>query len=234
MTARGAGDNPWETDPVAPADAERMRSAAAELERFARATDVAPRAGLATSIMMTLAVEPAPAPLTALSEAARRRHLGAMLAALRDAWRVTWSGGRPVAIRLSAAMAVLVLVVTTASVGGLATVGAWTALQPAPTIPAPSVDQVPVLVPPVQPSTLAASPVAPSVTAVPTPSGSPPPTASPRSSPSATPSRTPRPTMKPTARPTTRPTMRPTHHPDPTSMPMPTHHPEPPHDPGHG
>ena len=233
MTARGAGDNPWEAEPVAPADAERMRSAAAELERFARATDVGPRAGRAASIMAALAVEPTPAPLTALTAATRHGHLGAMLAAMRDAWRVTWSGGRPVAIRLSAAMAVLVLVVTTASVGGLAAVGAWTALQPTQTAPAPppSNDQAPVVVPPVQPSP---SPVAPSVTAAPTPSGSPPPTASPRSSPSATPMPTARPTMKPTARPTTRPTLKPTHHPDPTSMPVPTHHPEPSHDPGHG
>ena len=234
MTARSGIDNPWGTDPVAPADAERMRSAAAELERFARATDVAPRAGLAGSIMSMVAVEPTPAPLTALSEATRRRRLGAMLAALRDAWRVTWSGGRPVAIRLSAAMAVLVLVVMTASVGGLAAVGAWTVLQPAPTIPAPSVDHVPVVLPPVQPSVLPASSGAPSVTAAPAPSGSPAPTASPRPAPLASPTHTPRPTMKPTPRPTAMPTHMPTRHPDPTSMPMPTHHPEPSHDPGHG
>jgi hypothetical protein len=231
MTARGGIGNPWEADPVAAVDAERMRSAAAELERFARATDAAPRAGLAASIMATLAFEPTPAPLTALSEATRRRRLGGMLAALRDAWRVTWSGGRPVAIRLSAAMAVLVLVVMTASVGGLTAVGAWTVLQPAPTIPAPSVDQVPVVVPPVQPS---ASPVTPMVTPAPTPSGSPAPTASPRATPSTTAPHTPRPTMKPTPRPTAMPTHKPTHHPAPTSRPMPTHHPEPSHDPGHG
>ena len=226
MTARGGIDNPWEADPVTPADGERIRSAAAELERFALATDVAPRAGLAASILATLEAEPTPAPLTALTAATRRRRLGAMLAALRDAWRVTWSGGRPVGIRLSAAMAVLVLVVTTGSVGGLAAVGAWTVLQPAPTIPAPSVDQVPVVVPPVQPS---ASPAAPMGTAAPTPSGSPAPTASPRPAPSAAPTHTPRPTMKPTLRPTAMPTHMPTHHPDPTSMPMPTHHPEPSH-----
>jgi hypothetical protein len=233
MTARGGTDNPWEADPVTPADGERIRSAAAELERFALATDVAPRAGLAASILATLEAEPTPAPLTALTAATRRRRLGAMLAALRDAWRVTWSGGRPVAIRLSAAMAVLVLVVMTGSVGGLAAVGAWTALQPTPTTPTPSPsnDQAPVVVPPVQPSP---SPAAPMGTAAPTPSGSPAPTASPRSAPSAAPTHTPRPTMKPTPRPTAMPTHMPTHHPDPTSMPMPTHHPEPSHDPGHG
>jgi hypothetical protein len=233
MTARGGTDSPWDADPVAPADAERMRSAAAELERFARATDVAPRAGLAGSIMSMVAVEPTPAPLTALSAATRRRRLGAMLAALRDAWRVTWSGGRPIAIRVSAAMAVLVLVITTGSVGGLAAMGAWTAVQPAPTTPAPSpsVDQVPVVVPPMQPS---ASPAAPAGTAAPTPSGSPAPTSSPGPAPSAAPTHTTRPTMKPTPRPTARPTVKPTHHPDPTSMPMPTHHPEPSHGTGHG
>lgn len=226
MTTRGGRTNSWETDPVAPADAERMRSAAAELERFARATDVAPRAGLAASIMGAIETEPTPAPLTALSAATRRRSAPAMVVALRDAWRVAWSGGRPVAIRLSAAMAVLVLVVTTGSVGGLAAVGAWTALQPAPTMtPSPSPDVVPVVIPPAYPD--------PSPSAAPTraaPSLSPAPT--PKPTPSATPPPTPRPTVKSTPKPTARPTPRPTHHPEPTAMPQPTHHPDPTHDAG--
>ena len=107
MTGRGGMSNPWKADEVGPADAEQIRGAAAELERFAQATDIAPRAGLGAQIMAALAAEPTPAPLTALSYATRRRRLAAMLAALRDTWRVAWTGGRPVAIRLSAAMVVV-------------------------------------------------------------------------------------------------------------------------------
>ena len=227
MTGRGGMNHPWEADEVAPADARQIRTAAAELERFARATDFAPRAGLSAQIMASLAAEPTPAPLTALSDATRRRRLAAMLAALRDTWRVTFTGGRPVAIRLSAAMVVVVLLATVGSAGGLAAVGAWSVLNPPATSPAPSpsVDQPPVVVPPAQPSLSVTMPPA---TMGPEPSMSPAPTQSQRPTSSATPMPTTRPTTKPM------PAPMPTHHPEPTAMPMPTHHPEPTHGAGHG
>jgi hypothetical protein len=232
VTGRGGMNHPWEADEVAPSDATQMRSAAAELERFARATDIAPRAGLSAQIMASLAAEPTPAPLTALSDATRRRRLAGMLAALRDTWRVAFTGGRPVAIRLSAAMAVVVLLATVGSVGGLAAVGAWSALNPPATSPAPSpsVDQVPVIVPPMQPNP---SVTTPRSTVGPEPTMSPTPMQSQGPTPSATPMHTARPTTKPMPKPTAMPAPMPTHHPEPTSMPMPTHHPEPTHGAGH-
>ena len=156
-----------------------------------------------------------------------------MLAAVRDAWRVTFTGGRPVAIRLSAAMVVVLLLATVGSVGGLAAVGAWSVLNPPSTAPAPSpsVDHVPVVVPPVQPS---APLTMPPSTMGPESSMSPAPMQSQRPTPSMTPMHTPRPTTMPMPKPTAKPIPTQTHHPEPTSMPQPTHHPEPSHDPGHG
>lgn len=180
---------------------ERIRSAAGELEHYARAAHLAPREDLA----------------------ARERRTTGLVAGLRDLWRVTWSGGRPLAIRLSAAAVVVLLVATVGSATGLATVGAWNVLRPdATATPAPSVPQVPVVVPPVQPSV----PAEPLVT--PTPQQTPAPMASPTPRPTATPSPTPRPTARPTPRPTHTPMPAPTHHPDAT------HQAEPTHEPGHG
>jgi outer membrane biosynthesis protein TonB len=162
-----------------------------------------------------------------MAQAAREHRLTGLMAGLRDLWRVTWSGGRPLAIRLSAALVVLLLVAGVGSAGGLAAVGAWNALRPdATTTPAPSIPQLPVVVPPVQPS-VPAEPLA-----TPPPLEAPTPTASPTPRPTAPPSPTPR----PSAHPTTRPTRTPMH----TPMPAPTHHPdpthqaEPTHEPGHG
>lgn len=217
------GSRSSRSDPFTATEIERIRSAAGELEHYARGTHLAPRAELAARIAAAIEQEPAPAPLTAMAQAAREHRATGLMAGLRDLWRVTWSGGRPVAIRLSAALVVLLLVAGVGSAGGLAAVGAWNALRPdATTTPAPSVPQVPVVVPPVRPSI----PVEPLVS--PTPLETP----APRPSPTAAPSPTPR----PSARPTTRPTHTPMH----TPMPAPTHHPdathqaEPTHAPGHG
>lgn len=208
-TARG--------DAFTATEMERIRSAAGEVEHYARAAHLAPREDLAARIAAAIEEEPTPAPLTVMARAARERRAAGLAAGLRDLWRVTWSGGRPLAIRLSAAVVVLLLVVGVGSAGGLAAVGAWNALRPdATATPAPSVPQVPVVVPPVQPSV----PAEPLVT--------PPPL------------ETPAPTPSPTPRPTARPTTRPTHTPMHTPMPAPTHHPdathqaEPTHAPGHG
>jgi hypothetical protein len=215
------GSRSSRSDAFTATEIERIRSAAGELEQYARGTHLAPSEDLAARIAAAIEQEPAPAPLTAMAQAAREHRAAGFVAGLRDLWRVTWSGGRPAAIRLSAALVVLLLVAGVGSATGLAAVGAWNVLSPnATTTPAPSVREVPVVVPPVQPSV----PAEPLVT--PPPVETPAPTASP----------TPRPTARPTPRPTARPTPRPTR----TPMPARTHHPdathqaEPTHWPGHG
>ncbi len=206
------------SDAFAPDELAAIRSTADALERYARTTDIAPRKTAAAGILAAIAAEPTPAPLVAMAAATRARRPGGIVAALRDAWRVTWSGSRPVSIRLSSGLAVLLLVAVVGSTGGIAAAAAWNALQPAPTMP-PTSTQLPVVMPPSLPSP---SPE-PAATASPTDA-----IATPGPSPSPSPKATHRPTPKPTARPTPHPTPRRT--PRPSHQwwsPMPSHHPEP-------
>ena len=208
------------SDAFDPGELAAIRSTADELERYARTTDVAPRPIAAASILAAIAAEPTPAPLVAMAAATRARRPAGIVGALRDAWRVTWSGSRPVGIRLSSGFAVLLLLAVVGSTGGIAAAAAWNALQPGPTVP-PTPTQLPVVVPPINPSPSpepAATAVPTDATATPGPSPSP--------SPKATHGATPKPTSRPTSRPTPRPTPRPTHQ---WWSPMPSHHPEPTH-----
>ena len=188
-------------DPLDPAEVAATRSAADALEAYARATDVAPRPGAAANILAAIATEPTPAPLVAMASSVRARRPARIAAALRDAWRVTWSGSRPVGIRLSSGLVVLLLVAGVASGGGMAAAAAWNALQPGPSVP-PTPTQLPIVVPPVNPS----------------PSGEPTPTAVPTAPASG-------PSMSPPPMPTPHMTQMPTSH--PTTMPMPTSTPMP-------
>jgi len=193
-------------DAFTPEELSRIRAAGATLERYTRNTDLEPRASLADDILVAIATEPTPAPLAAMAASVRRRRPAGVLAGLRDAWRVAWSGGRPARIRACSAIAVLLVVSVAGGAGGAAAAAAWNAwLAPAPS--------------PVLPSPLPfVTPAPASPTAAPEATPSPTPEATP--SPTPTPHATPRPTSEPTARPTPRPTHR------PAATPKPTHHPE--------
>lgn len=196
-----------------PAEVSAIRSAADALEAYAQATGVSPRPGAAENILTAIAAEPTPAPLVAMAASVRARRPARVAAALRDAWRVTWSGSRPVGVRLSSGLAVLLLVTVIASGGGMAAAAAWRALQARPSVP-PTPTEFPIVVPPVGPSPSSE----PTATAVATDPGalpglSMPP--SPRTSPP--PMSTQRPTPMPTPHPTTMPM------PTWTPGPMPTH-----------
>ena len=209
-----------------PEDVERMRSAAVELDVYARATDVDGRDELRARIMAALADEPTPAPLTAMAAAAHERRAAGLVAGFRDLWRVALSGGRPLLVRLPAALAVLVLVGAVGGTGALAAAGAWTVLHPAPTAtPSPTANPGPIVVPSVRPG----------ASGTPMPTASPSSGASPFSTSAPMPTAMPRPTMGPTMSPMPKPSATPV--PMVTSTPMatamPTHHPEATHQPGH-
>ncbi len=84
---------------------------------------------------------------------------------VRDAWRMTWSGGRPLAVRAQAFALVLVAALAVGSVGSLGVVGVARLLTPA--TPPPTVAPAPVD----RPSSLDAPIPSPSVT--PSPSATP-------------------------------------------------------------
>ncbi len=146
-------------------DAELAASLAMarDLESMAARSAAPSTEGFADRVMAAIAREPVPQPAAASGRALREFRLGAFAAALGDAWRVAFGGGRPLAARTQAFALVLVTVVALGSLGGIATVGALGLLER----PAPPPTQ-PVSPPP----SLAPSPTGP----LPSPSPSPSPT----------------------------------------------------------
>jgi hypothetical protein len=146
------------------ADATDLLGAARDLEAYADIGWTGPSANFEDRVMTAIAVEPAP------------RLLGGpgIVATLRQAWRLAWSGGRPIAVRAQAIALVLLATVALAGAGSIAVVAA---------------------------SRFMTSQVEPPPTIQPSPSPTPSPTPSPSISPSPSPSVSPAPTPTSTARP---------------------------------
>ncbi len=156
-----------------PADAEAagLLDTARDLEAFARSEYAAPTTDFEDRVMAVIATEPPPRPI------AVDGGIAGLWFAVRDAWRITWSGGRPLAVRAQAFALVLIAVLAVGSVGSLATIGVARLLTP-------DVPPAPTLPPAPSPS--------PSPTVAPSPSPSP--STSPSPTPSATPDASPSPT----------------------------------------
>jgi hypothetical protein len=123
----GAGRfGPEELDDVAgirPDELAAETRLARDLESVAARGTVGQTVGFADRVMAAVAAEPVPAPMRAARVALRRGAFIGFLVSVRDAWRVTFSGGFPVAVRAQALA--LVLVVTGIAAGtGLAAAGA--------------------------------------------------------------------------------------------------------------
>lgn len=178
----GAAELP-EDEPAA--DLATSLATARELEAMAAAPDTATGDDFTDRVMAAIALEPVPQPSAVAGSALRSGRPLGFVAAVRDAWRVAVSGGRPLAVRAQALALVLVAAVAVGSLlsaGGFAVAGALGLLAPSdPPAVLPSPSPPPSLVPGPSPS----------------PSVSPPPSVSP--SPSISPSPTVRPT--PTATP---------------------------------
>jgi hypothetical protein len=161
-----------------------------ELHSFAASDRMEPGAGFAARVMGAIAAEPVPQPIAVVGEALRRARPLAVLAGLRDAWRVAISGGRPPGVRAQALALVLVAAFGFASLGGILAIGASALLnrsetpEPIPTLPSPI------------PSPL------PSPTPTSAPTATPSPTPSATSSPDGTPRQTTTPNPAQTAEPT--------------------------------
>ena len=115
--------------------------AARALERVT-AEGVRPTDGFEDRIMAAIALEAAPKLVVRPGAAVRGGRPAAFLLAVRDAWGVAMSGGRPLGVRAQALAFVLLFVVAVGSVTGAATVtvGGLLLRQPGPT---PSVDDGP-------------------------------------------------------------------------------------------
>jgi hypothetical protein len=117
---------------------------ASDLERVAAQSRVMPVAGFADRVMASIVREPLPQPARAFRAAVAARRVGAALASIGDAWRVTIGGRVPLAVRGQALALVLVVTAGSLTVAGGATVGAIGLLNanqppsPSPTAPPPS------------------------------------------------------------------------------------------------
>ena len=226
--------------------AELLATARA-LEWLAATDDIGPSEAFEDRVMAVIAAEPAPRPVAAAIGAARRGRPAGVLAALRDLWRVAWSGGRPLAVRAPAMVLVLVLLagsIGLGSLGAAAALGLLDRVTPEPAVsPAPSLGPSagPTPAPTEWPSVSPASSPEPSEPAEPAePSGSPEVSQSPEPSDSAEAAETPEPTGGPagteaakTPRPTVRPSPEPTETPGPNETGEPGESPQPSETPEH-
>lgn len=215
MTGYSRGFGPEDLPPASEVSAPELADSlrvGRELDAYAAAERVEPRSDFTTRVMGTIALEPTPRPAVVAGRAFRRGRPLALVGALGDAWRVAFSGGRPIAARAQALAFVLVAAIGIGSIGGLVGVGAGALLNRGDLAPTPGPSPA---IPSRQPS--------PSVS--PSPSMSPSPSASPSATPTESPTRTPDATPKTTARPTD--TAEPTDTPEPAETPKPGETPRP-------
>ena len=223
---------------------------ARDLEGIAVRDGIVPSAGFADRVMGAVALEPVPAPAIAAGSALRHAALFGFLVSIRDAFRVSFSGGFPVAVRAQAFALVLLVVGITAG-SGYAAAGAIGLLgdrsSPSPSVEVPT-QPAPTPEPTASPRPTVEGPSpSPSITVEPSdsaePSDSPEATEDPSETPEATDdhggdtgssgggggggTRTPSPTERATAKPTARPTAKPTHTPEPSEEPHDSHKPTP-------
>lgn len=208
--------SPGEPEPSAAELADAL-VAARELEAMAATEGIRPTEGFADRVMTAIASEPAPRLVVQPRTVARGGRPAALLVALRDAWGVASSGGRPLAVRAQALGFVLLAVLIVGSLTGVAAIGVGGLLGPHPSptsLPVPTTSPIPSHRAPLAPSP---SP-SPEATTEPGGSSEPSDSAEPAETPHAT--ETPEPTETPergTARPTR--TRRPGETPEPTETP---------------
>ncbi len=95
--------------------------AARELETLAASEPIRPTEGFEDRVMAAIAGEPAPRLAVRPASAVRGGRVGAFLLAVREAWGVASTGGRPIAVRAQALAFVLLVVV---AAGAMTTVAA--------------------------------------------------------------------------------------------------------------
>jgi hypothetical protein len=188
--------------------------AARELEALAAADGIRPSEGFDDRVMAAVASELAPRAIVR-SSAGRGGRPAALLLAVREAWGIASTGGRPMAVRGQALAFVLVVVLAAGSVAAAGAVAVGGLLSGGPS-PSPSFDAAPSTVP------ASATPATPRPSKSAAPSGIPVPgdgavpTATPGSNETARPKATPRPDLTP----------RPIETPRATETPRPTETPE--------
>jgi hypothetical protein len=89
-----------------------------------------PTEGFGDRVMAAVALEPAPRLVVRPGSTVRGGRAGAFLIAVRDAWGVATTGGRPVAVRAQALAFILLVVVATGTLTSAAAIGVGGLLGP--------------------------------------------------------------------------------------------------------
>ena len=177
MTGPGRQFSADELDADEGGDLLGLLSTGREIESEAARSAVQPSADFADRVQAAIAAEPSPDPLTVAARAARAGRWSALVAAVRDGWRVAFGANRPLAARAPALALVLVAAVAVTSVGGAATVGALQLLTPdespppSELLPTPSPSPSPSPTPTPTPTTPPTPSPSPSASDEPTPTG---------------------------------------------------------------
>jgi hypothetical protein len=168
---------PIESGRVTATEIAASLAVARELDALVTAEMPWPTGGFLARVMTAVASEPAPQPVTAFARALAGGRLVPMLAALRDAWRVSTSPGRPTHVRVQALALVLLVLLAFGSLAGVAgaAVGLFDSRPPNPPLPTrpavvpPSPSTRPAIDVPSSPSIRPSSPPNAAATPSPTP-----------------------------------------------------------------
>jgi len=167
--------------------------AARDLEALAASDDIRPSEGFDDRVMAAIALEPIPRAVVTSGNAVRGTGVAGFLFAVRNAWRVGSTGGRPLAVRAQALAFVFVVLLAAGSLGGAGVI-AVAGLFDENDQPAPTIQPAPTALP------------TPAVQATPSPSPSAEPTETAEPTDSADPAQTVRPTRTPRPAQTAEPT----------------------------
>jgi hypothetical protein len=179
---------PIDGDRVTALEIAASLAVARELGALVTAETPRPTAGFLSRVMTAVAAEPAPQPVTAFARALAGGRLVPMLAALRDAWRVSTSPGRPTHVRAQALALVLLVLLAFGSLAGVAgaAVGLFDSRPPNPPLPTrpavvpPGPSTRPAIDVPTSPAVRPSSPPNAAATPSPTPRTTPRPVSTPR------------------------------------------------------
>jgi uncharacterized membrane protein YgcG len=185
---------PGAADPSAAELADAL-GAARDLEALAASEGIRPTEGFDDRVMAAIALEPIPRAVVTGGNVARGTAAGAFLYAVRNAWRVGSTGGRPFAVRAQALAFVFVVVLAAGSLAGAGVITV-AGLFKGNNGPAPTPQAVPTALPtPIQATPSPSPSVEPTETAQPTETAEP--TETPDPGQTVRPTRTPRPTQTP-------------------------------------
>src|SRR4051812_2287684 len=118
----GSDELPSAEGAESPIELDRSLAMGRDLDAMASREQPVPSAAFVHRVVAAIDAEPLPRPAVLAGQALRRGSLPALLASIRDARRVAFSGGRPLALRAQALALVAIAALAVGSLGSAAAV----------------------------------------------------------------------------------------------------------------